>query len=117
LGAEVGALLDKTPLQPPLAVVEAINAVYAASTVAWLEQAATVTSVPQLNTTVGAAVTVNVELFTTSASQLLDAVHVTVTEPPQAEGAAPASLVTLRLQPPLELAVNSHAAYLLSIEA
>jgi hypothetical protein len=53
-------LFVKTPLHPPLAVVEARNAAYASSTVAWLEQTGTVTLVPQLKTTGGEADTVNV---------------------------------------------------------
>jgi hypothetical protein len=47
-----------TPLQPPLAVVDAINAAYAASTVAWFEHAGMVISAPQVNTTGEAAETV-----------------------------------------------------------
>ena len=48
-----------TPLHPPLAVVEVLNAAYAASTWACVWHAGTVTSVPQVNTTAGAAVIVN----------------------------------------------------------
>ena len=48
-----------TPLHPPLAVVEVLNIAYAASTCDCDWHAGTVTSVPQVNTTAGAVVTVN----------------------------------------------------------
>ena len=43
-------------------------------------------------------------------AQLLVHVKVTVTVPPQLDGAAPALLITAPLHPPLPLAVASHAA-------
>ena len=56
----------------------------------------------QVNTTGGAAGTVNVALAVTLASQELVAVQVTVTAPPHIEGAAAgALLVTFNVQPPL----------------
>ena len=59
-GADEGALLVNTPLHPELAVVLATNAAYAASTADCVEQEFIVTSLPQVNTTAGAGVTLNV---------------------------------------------------------
>ena len=72
----------------------------------------TVVSTWQFNTNAGAAVTVNDELAVTFPSQLLVAVHVTVTEPPHAEGTdAGASFVTFKLHPPLDVTPDNHVAY------
>ena len=65
----------------------------------------------------GVAFTVKVDIFTTSASQLLVAVQVTVTDPPQALGAPAELLVTCRLHPPLALPEANHVAYAASIAA
>jgi hypothetical protein len=84
---------------------------------AWVWQAPTVRSEAQVSITAGAEVTVKVELLTTSTSQSLVAVHVTVVDPPHAAGAPAALLVTLRLHPPPEDTPVSHVAYLASIVA
>ena len=56
----------------------------------------------QVNTTGGAAGTVNVAVAVTLGSQELVAVHVTVTVPPHIDGAAAgALLVTASVHPPL----------------
>jgi hypothetical protein len=53
-------LFVSTPLQPPEAVAEASQALYAASSWAWVKQALAVVGVGQVSTTVGGAATVNV---------------------------------------------------------
>ena len=59
-GGVDGALLVNTPvLHPPLTVVEARNEAQAALTCACVLQEGTVTLLPQLNVTAGAAFTVN----------------------------------------------------------
>ena len=65
----------------------------------------------QVSTTAGAGSTLKVAWQVTSASQLLETVHVTVTDPPQKLGAAGALLEIIELQPPEYVAVASHAAY------
>ena len=61
-------------------------------------------------TSAGAGSTVNVAVVV-SVSQSLNAVQVTVTEPPQRSGAdAGALLVTVVLHPPLAVTLASHVA-------
>jgi hypothetical protein len=70
-GAFAGALFDSTPLHPPLAVVDAMNCAYAASSCAWVWHDGSVTFTPQLNVTAGAALTVNVFVHVLVTSQEL----------------------------------------------
>ena len=60
IAGAVPPLFVKTPLQPPVAVAEANQAEYAASSCAWVKQALAVVGVGQVKTTAGAASTVNV---------------------------------------------------------
>jgi hypothetical protein len=90
-----------TALHPPVKLVVPSQFEYKVLMSDWVRQVPTVISPAQLIETAGAAVTVKVEFLKTLASQLLVAVQVTVTLPPQALGAAPALLVTTRLHPPL----------------
>ena len=99
-----------TPLHPPLAVVDVLNAAYAASTWACVEQAGTVTSVPQLNTTAGAVGTVKVAMHVFWDSQLLVTVQVTVFDPPHASGAPVLLLLIVALHPPVKVADASQLA-------
>ena len=67
--------------------------------------------VGQVSVTVGAAGTVNVALHVVvSGAQLLVYVKTTVADPPQLFGAPILLLDKLPLQPPLAVAVASHAA-------
>jgi hypothetical protein len=106
-GAFIGVLLVRTPLHPPLAVVDAMNVAYAASTCACVWQAGTVTSVPQLNITAGASGTAKVAEQVFSVSQSLVTVHVTIVNPPHAGGAPALLLVNMVLHPPVKVVVAS----------
>jgi hypothetical protein len=64
--------------------------------------------VGQLSTTAGALVTVKEAEQVTGAEQVLVTVHVTVVEPPQAEGAPALLLEIAALQPPEKLTVVNH---------
>ena len=69
-----------------------------------------------VNTTGGAAGTVNVALAVTFGSHGLVAVQVTVTDPPQIDGAAAgALLVTFKVHPPLLVTPANQLAYAASI--
>ena len=63
----------------------------------------------QVSVTTGAVVTVNEAEQVLGASHELVTVNVIVVEPPQAEGAAPLLLEIVALQPPVKVAVASHA--------
>ncbi|MBK8660273.1 MAG: hypothetical protein IPN22_15790 [Bacteroidetes bacterium] len=102
-------------LQPPLKDTVPSQVAKAASIAVWSWQAASVAGIGQVRVTAGAAVTVKVSLHTTSASQSLLTVQVTVVEPPQAGGAVVASLLMEALQPPLKDTVPSQVAKAASI--
>jgi hypothetical protein len=105
-------LFEMAALQPPLKVAVANHAANFASIAACVWQAASVTLAGHVNTTAGAAVTVNVAEQVTGPSQELVTVNVTVAEPPQAGGAPALLLEIAALQPPEKVAVASHAANL-----
>jgi hypothetical protein len=94
-------LLLLAPLHPPLELAVASHAVNCALTAVWVWQDATVVLAGHTRDTVGAAVTVKLALAVEFAAQELVAVHVTVTDPPQADGAPVLLLVTDKLHPPL----------------
>jgi hypothetical protein len=110
-------LLEMAALQPPLKVAVASQVVNFALMAAWVWQEASVTLLGQVRVTAGAVVTVNVAVHVLGPSQELVTVNVTVAEPPQADGAAPALLEMAALQPPLKVAVANHAANLESMAA
>ena len=62
----------------------------------------------QVKLTTGAGSTVNVAEHVISASQSEETVQVTVTGPPQNEGAEGALLLITALQPPEKLTVDNH---------
>jgi hypothetical protein len=101
----------KVPLHPPLAVVVISHAANDAFMVPCDWQAASVLSVAQVNTTSGAVVTVKVFVQVTGDSQSLVSVHVTVDDPPQADGGPVLLLVSTQLQLHAEVAEASHVAY------
>ncbi len=105
-------MFDKLPLHPPFAVVDPINAPYAASTCAWVEHAATVTSVPQLNTTEGAAATVNVAVQDLFCPQSSVAIYVKVSCPPHVSvpNAGTLAILVVTVQPPVLLKPATHVA-------
>jgi hypothetical protein len=105
-------LFEMAALHPPLKVAVANHAANFASIAACVWQAASVTLAGHVNTTAGAAVTVNVAEQVTGPSQELVTVNVTVAEPPQAGGAPALLLEIAALQPPEKVAVASHAANL-----
>ncbi|MBV6471766.1 MAG: hypothetical protein JPMHGGIA_00016 [Saprospiraceae bacterium] len=104
-------------LQPPVKLAEASHALYAASIEAWVWQATSVWLAAQVKLTTGASSTVNAAEQVTSGSHEEVTVQVTVLEPPQASGAAPPLLLSNALQPPVKVAVASHALYAASIAA
>ncbi len=67
---------------------------------AWVKQAGLVRLGGHVRATAGASATVNTAEQVTSGSQDDATVQVTVVDPPQAGGAAPALLVIVALQPP-----------------
>jgi len=69
-----------------------------------------VTSLPHVNVTAGAEVTVKVAVQITGAWQELVTVNVTIELPPQAGGAPALLFVNDELQPPLVVTPASHAA-------
>jgi hypothetical protein len=103
-------LFDKVALQPPVNVAPANHAAYLVSIWACVWQAASVTFAGQVNTTVGAVVTVKVRVQVTFASQLLATVKVTVAVPPHGLGAPKLLLVKTALQPPVKVAPASQFA-------
>jgi hypothetical protein len=103
-------LFDKLALQPPLVVAVANQAVNAVLIADWVWHDASVAFVGQVNTTDGAAVTVNVRTQVTGASQLDVTVNVTEATPPHAAGAPLLLFDKLALQPPLVVAVANQAA-------
>jgi hypothetical protein len=80
--------------------------------VAWVWHAASVTLAGHVKVTAGAAVTVNVAEHVLGPSQELVTVKVTVVVPPHAGGAPELLLEMAALQPPLNVAVASHAVNL-----
>jgi len=70
-----------------------------------------------VSTTAGASVTVNIAAQVTLGSHEEVTVQVTVVDPPQAGGAAPALFVKFALQPPAELAEASQVAKAASMAA
>jgi hypothetical protein len=84
----------------------------------WVRFGPTVIGAGQFNTAVEAAVTVKVLVqVVIAAPQLLLAVKVTLTEPPQALGAATALLLTVALHPPVTVAKANQALNLVLIWA
>ena len=109
-GADAGALLVTVVLQPPDAVTLVNQVAYAVLICACVEQAGVVMFAAAGNTKAGAGSTVNVAVVV-RVSQSLNAVQVTVTEPPQRSGAdAGALLVTVVLQPPDAVTLVNHVA-------
>jgi hypothetical protein len=103
-------LFVKTPLHPPEAEAVANHVAKAVLIAACVWQAAAVVFVGQLSVTEGAAGIVKTAWqVVVSGAQELVYVNVTVVEPPQAEGAPVLLLVKTPSQPPVPLAVASHA--------
>lgn len=107
--------LVKAPGQPPVTVAVANQVWKAAFICACVRFGPIVIGAGQFRTGVEAAVTVKVLVQFIAAPQLLLAVNVTLTEPPQALGAATALLVTVALQPPVTVAKANQALNLVLI--
>jgi hypothetical protein len=105
-------LFVKTALQPPDRMALATHALYFVLISACVWQAASEAGEGQTKLTAGAGLTVKVRVQVCVTSQLLVTVKVTVTEPPQANGAPMLLLVSVRLQPPVAVAEASQARYL-----
>ena len=104
-------LFVNTPLHPPEAEAVASQLAKAVFTATCVWQAATVVFTGQVSTTVGAAVTVKVALQVRVVGlQSFVYVNITVTEPPQAEGAPVLLLVNTPFTPPLPDARANHDA-------
>ncbi len=108
-------LFVKTALQPPLIMALFSHALYLVLMAACDWQAVSTTSTGQVKLTELAELTVKVRVQVWVASQLLAAVNVTETEPPQANGAPVLLLLNIRLQPPVAVAVANQAAYFVLI--
>ncbi len=103
-------LLEMAALQPPEKVADASQALYVASMAACVWQAVWVLFAGHVSVTAGAAVTVKEAEQVFGGSQLLEAVNVTVVEPPQAGGAPALLLLTDTLHPPVVLTLASQVA-------
>jgi hypothetical protein len=110
--AGAAGVVVNTPLQPPLAVVEASQVAKAVLMAACVWHAASVWSGAQVKMTGGAGVTVKVFVQVCGTAQLVVYVQVTVVLPPQADGATGAAgvVVSTPLQPPLAVVEASHVA-------
>lgn len=110
-------LLDKKGLQPPNELTSVSHCKYNESTRVCEVHGGAARIGGQLRRTGGAEVTVKTAEHVMVESQLLVAVKVTVTSPPQAEGADPPLLDSDVLHPPEVAAVVSQLLYLVSIWA
>lgn len=108
-GGAAPPLFEIAALQPPEKVAELSHVVYLPSIAACVWHEASVWFAGHVRTTAGAAVTVNTAEQVLFASQLEVTVQVTVVDPPHAGGAPVLLFVIAASQPPLKLAVFSHA--------
>lgn len=104
-------LFVNIPLQPPLAVAVANQAAKAALTATCVWQAFAVVLIGQVSTTGGGIGTVKVDVQVVGVAQAPVTVKITVRLPPHLSGAPMLLLVKTPLQPPVKVAVASHAAY------
>ena len=97
-----------TPPHPPVAETVDSHVANFVSIAAWVWQDDSVVATGHVMVTGASAVTEKLDCPTTSAWQLLETVHVTVTLPPVSGGAPGLSCERALLQPPEEVAEAIH---------